>query len=96
MGVGNPTLSSSVQNDPWMVDENVPDFDMEWDAGEIGCGDLILELRIRMNSLKPGQILKVLASDKGAQQDLPAWCRMTGNTLVQFGHPAYFIKRKTD
>jgi len=68
--------------------------DAEWDAGEMGCGDLVLELRARLRSMKAGQVLKVSAKDPGAAEDLPAWCRMTGHTLVTSRHPAYFIKRK--
>jgi tRNA 2-thiouridine synthesizing protein A len=71
-----------------------PGRNAEWDAGEMGCGDLVLELRTRLQSLKPGQVLKVLANDPGAAKDLPAWCRMTGHTLVGSKHPVYLIKRK--
>ncbi len=70
-------------------------FYAEWDAGDMGCGNLVLELRIRMQSLEPGQILKVRATDAGAEVDLPSWCRMTGNILVTSHHPLYLIKRKT-
>lgn len=67
----------------------------EWDAGDMACGDLVFELRIRMLKVNPGQVLKVVATDSGAAEDLPAWCRVTGNTLVDSRHPVYFIKRKT-
>lgn len=70
------------------------DYDSEWDAGGMGCGDLVLELRIRLQSLKPGRVLKLTATDSGAQEDLPAWCRMTGNALIAFHHPVYLIQRK--
>jgi tRNA 2-thiouridine synthesizing protein A len=62
----------------------------------MGCGDLVLELRNRLRSLKPGQVLKVLAADPGAVEDLPSWCRMTGNTLVAAQHPVYLIRRKKE
>jgi tRNA 2-thiouridine synthesizing protein A len=68
--------------------------DAEWDAGDMGCGDLVLELRMKLRSLKPGQTLKVIARDPGAPADLPAWCRLTENALVASNHPAYWIKRK--
>jgi tRNA 2-thiouridine synthesizing protein A len=71
-------------------------YDSEWNAGGLGCGDLVLELRIRLEDLQPGQILRLIATDSGAREDLPAWCRMTKNTLVFFQHPVYLIKRKTD
>jgi tRNA 2-thiouridine synthesizing protein A len=69
-------------------------YDCEWDAGNMGCGDLVLELRNRIGDLKPGQILKLRATDSGAQEDLPAWCRMTGNPLMSFQYPIYLIRRK--
>ena len=67
-----------------------------WDAGQTGCGQLVFELHIRMNKLKPGDRLEIIAHDPGAPTDLPAWCRMTGHTLVSADHPIYVIKRKTD
>jgi hypothetical protein len=29
-------------------------YDAEWDAGDLGCGDLVLELRGRLRALEPG------------------------------------------
>ena len=68
--------------------------DAAWDAGDMGCGDLVLELRMRLQSMKPGDILKVMARDPGAPADLPAWCRLTGHTLLSSQHPEYWIRRK--
>ena len=70
--------------------------DAEWDAGAIGCGELVMELRPRMLALHPGQILKLVASDAGAPEDLPAWCRLTGHTLVACRHPVYWIRRREE
>ena len=66
-----------------------------WDAGETGCGQLVFELHVRLNRMKPGEVLEVIARDPGALTDLPAWCRMTGHTLVSAEHPVYVIRRKT-
>jgi tRNA 2-thiouridine synthesizing protein A len=55
--------------------------DFEWNAGELGCGELVLELRNRARAA-PGKVLKLIALDQGAQEDLPAWCRMTGHELL--------------
>jgi tRNA 2-thiouridine synthesizing protein A len=68
--------------------------DAQWDAGDIGCGDLVLELRFRMGVMRPGQLLQLTARDPGAPADIPAWCRMTGHTLVLEQHPVYLIRRK--
>lgn len=37
-------------------------FDADWDAGDMGCGELILELRTRMRGLRPGQSLHLIAT----------------------------------
>ena len=68
--------------------------DQVWDAGDMGCGDLVLELRARVARLRPGEVLELVARDPGAPADLPAWCRMTGNTLMSAKHPVYLIRRK--
>jgi tRNA 2-thiouridine synthesizing protein A len=52
-----------------------------WDAGDMSCGDLVLQLRQRLRSM-PGRTLKVIARDPGAPADLPAFCRMTGDKLL--------------
>ena len=68
--------------------------DAEWDAGDMGCGDLVLELRARVEALVPGRVLRLTARDPGAPADIPAWCRMTGHALVSAQHPIYLIRRK--
>jgi tRNA 2-thiouridine synthesizing protein A len=68
--------------------------DAEWDAGDMGCGDLVLELRARVEMLVPGRVLRLTARDPGAPADIPAWCRMTGHALVSAQHPIYLIRRK--
>lgn len=68
--------------------------DATWDAGDLGCGDLVLQLRFRIETLEPGAVLRLVALDPGARADLPAWCRLTGHVLVAAEHPVYFIRRK--
>lgn len=68
--------------------------DTVWDAGDMGCGDLVLELRLRLQAMRPGQIIKLCARDPGAPHDLPAWSRLTGHLLLRAEHPNYWIKRK--
>jgi len=73
-----------------------PAADTEWDAGEIGCGELVLALRLRLRAMVPGSILKLTARDPGAPEDLPAWCGLTGHTLLAARHPEYWIKRREE
>ena len=53
------------------------------DAGRTACGDLILLIFQRMREMQPGDRLIVHAYDEGADMDIPAWCRSTGNRLVE-------------
>ncbi len=68
--------------------------DVFWDAGEMGCGELVLELRFKMANLKTGQIIRLIARDPGAPEDMPAWCNLTGNKLLKNEHPEYLIEKK--
>ena len=73
-----------------------PEHHGEWDAGDLGCGDLLLPLRGRMRQLNPGQILRLVARDPSAPEDIPAWCGVTGHRLIQAEHPTYWICRRDD
>ena len=58
------------------------DADDVLDAGESGCGELVMLVFQKMKTLAPGQTLLVIAHDAAAEVDLPAWCRTTGNILL--------------
>ena len=66
----------------------------EWDAGDMGCGELIFQLSMRLKPMHPGQLLKLTARDPGVPEDLPAWCRLTGHHLTYADHPIYLIRRR--
>jgi len=53
-----------------------------YDAGHMGCGELLMVLRSKLRT-RPGQLIRVIALDSGAPEDIPAWCRMTRNELVR-------------
>ena len=72
-----------------------PSCHADWNAGDLACGELVLELRLRMRQLASGQVLRLTALDPGAPADIPAWCRMTRHHLVHSDPAAhlYFIQR---
>lgn len=74
-------------------EEQRPTF-VDWDAGQLGCGELVAQLRLRMSSLSPGTVLHLTAADAGAREDVPAWCRVTGNHLLRSAPPEFWIQRK--
>ena len=76
------------------LSESSPVPDEEWDAGTMGCGELLLMLRGRLQTMRAGQVLKLTAQDPGAKEDLAAWCRLTGHKLISANHPEYWIQRK--
>lgn len=86
-----PTFLDAAQSPPAATP---PAATATWDAGSMSCGDLVLELRLRMNDLAPGTVLRVRATDPGAPDDLPAWCRLTGHGLLHTDHPEYWIRRR--
>lgn len=73
-----------------------PGADALLDAGAASCGELLILVFRAMKSLAPGQVLEVVGYDTGALEDIPAWCRMTRNSLlkVERSKPARFFIRK--
>ena len=67
-----------------------------WDAGDAGCGVLIVGLKREIRRIEAGEFLQVTALGAGAAADLAAWCRLTGHTLVAADHPRYVLKKKDD
>lgn len=68
--------------------------DLNWDAGDLGCGELIVRLRQMLRSEVPeGGVLHLTANDPGAREDIPSWCRLTGTALVEASHPHYTLQR---
>jgi len=79
----------------------LPRPDLVLDVGQEGCGTLLVALRRHLGTLPLGGVLEVVGYDPGAREDLPAWCRMTRNSLLAMtgdlrrGEPIhYFIRRE--
>lgn len=77
-----------------MMNENALEIARIWQAGETGCGVLIIGLKREIGKIEAGEFLEVTALDAGARADIPAWCRMTGHALMAADHPTYVLKRK--
>lgn len=74
--------------------------DVMLDLGEKSCGDLVISLMRKVRTIEGGQVLEVRALDSGAPNDIAAWSRMTGNTLLAGpcgeGNVYYYIKKKVE
>ncbi|MCR2804247.1 DsrE/DsrF/DrsH-like family protein [Paenibacillus soyae] len=59
--------------------------DMELDACGLSCPGPLIEVKQKMDQLKPGQVLRATASDPGFYEDIRAWAQMSGNEAFQVG-----------
>jgi TusA-related sulfurtransferase len=46
------------------------------------CPVPIVKTAQTIKQMKTGEVLEVIADDKGIKQDMPAWCRTTGNEFL--------------
>lgn len=57
--------------------------DVSFDGGDLDCGNgLLLLIRKHIDPLQSGSLLEIRSREISVREDLPAWCRMTGNDLV--------------
>lgn len=53
------------------------------EGGDLDCGSgLLLLIRAEIDPLAPGGLLEIRSTETSTDEDLPAWCRLTGNALV--------------
>lgn len=69
------------------------------DAGDMGCGDVTLLLRKELKLLEPGTVVALRSRVPAVAEELPAWCRMTGNhfmrTDAETDAQVHYIRKKT-
>ena len=65
----------------------------ELDCRGMLCPLPVIELAQRIGDLAIGDTIVVLADDPAAETDIPAWCRMRGQELVEAGDGRYLIRR---
>lgn len=56
-----------------------PRFDRELDTRGLNCPMPLVKARKEIGELSPGQILKVLSSDRGSVKDFQGWARIAAN-----------------
>ncbi len=57
--------------------------DTSFDGGDLDCGNgLLLLIRQHIDPLEAGQLLEIVSVEASVEEDLPSWCRLTGNELV--------------
>ena len=59
--------------------------DAAFDGGDLDCGNgLLLLIRRHIDPLPRGGLLEIRSTEVSVDEDLPAWCRLTGNELVSW------------
>lgn len=58
-------------------------IDKHLKAEGLACISLTPEIKKHIREMQPGQVLEVFNNDPAAREGVPAWCRLTGNALLQ-------------
>ena len=56
--------------------------DQSLDCVGLYCPMPIVKTAEKIKQLKEGEVLEVVADDKGIKQDMPAWCKATGHEVL--------------
>jgi TusA-related sulfurtransferase len=56
--------------------------DASLDCVGLYCPMPIIKTKEKVQDLEVGQVLEVIADDKGIKADMPAWCDSTGNEFL--------------
>jgi len=64
------------------MDDTDERFTARLDVTGMLCPMPVLRARRKLDDLKSGDLLLVIASDPAVVQDMPAFCSMAGHTLV--------------
>ena len=60
------------------------------DLKGLSCPLPIVKTAQAMKELESGELLEAIATDPGSVADFSAWCRSTGNELVEFAKNGVF------
>jgi tRNA 2-thiouridine synthesizing protein A len=58
------------------------EIDLELDCRGMFCPMPIVQLKKATKNMKPGQVLRLVATDPGSKRDVPAWAEKTGNDIL--------------
>ena len=56
--------------------------DQSLDCIGLYCPMPIVKTADKIKQMKKGEVLEVVADDKGIKQDMPAWCQSTGHEYL--------------
>ena len=61
--------------------------DLTLDCNGLVCPMPIVNLKIKIKTMEPGQTLEILATDAAVESDIPAWCKATKNEYIGMKEP---------
>lgn len=56
------------------------------------CPMPIIQTAQKIKNMKTGEILEVISTDNGIKEDMPAWCRQTGQEFLGFEEEEDMVK----
>lgn len=56
---------------------------LELDLRKLLCPLPVIRVQQTLKTLKPGDILRITATDPGVLHDIPAWCRIHGHRILK-------------
>ena len=56
--------------------------DQSLDCVGLYCPMPIVKTAEKIKQLKQGEVLEIVADDKGIKMDMPAWCKATGHEVL--------------
>ncbi len=72
--------------------------DKTLDTKGLSCPMPVVKTKKAMETMNPGEVLKVEATDKGSKSDIAAFAKRTGNELLEMkeddGVFIFFLKKK--
>lgn len=56
---------------------------VELDLQRLLCPLPVIRVQDRVAELAPGTLVRAVCTDPGALQDIPAWCRINGHSVLE-------------
>lgn len=82
-----------------VADVSKDSYDKTLDACGLSCPGPLMKVKMCIDDMQEGQILRVMASDPGFYEDIKAWCKRTNCQLVDLSKRAgtitAFVKKGT-
>jgi len=72
-------------------------FNQELDCRGLNCPLPVLKTKKAMDEMAAGDVLKMISTDPGSQNDVTAWAKRTGNEIMSANNEGsdfvYYIKK---